>query len=67
LITKFLAEDGKIWNPSRNCKLVLPQLKEIGDKSAHSRYFTARQKDLDDIKSNLRTVIEELVHIGELN
>lgn len=66
LITKFLAEGGKTWNPSRNCKSSLPKLKEIGDKSAHNRYFTARQKDLLDIQSDLRTIIEELVHISEL-
>ncbi len=66
LIPKFLAEDGKNWNPSRNCKISLPNLKDLGDKSAHSRYFTARQQDLKDIKKDFRIVIEELVNIAQL-
>lgn len=65
LISKFLSECGTSWNPSRNCKKGLPNLKDIGDKSAHSRFFTARKPDLDEIKKDLRTIIEELISISE--
>jgi hypothetical protein len=64
LISKFLQDNDGKWNASRNTKNALPNLKDIGDKSAHSRYFTARQPDIDNIKNDLRTVIEELVNIS---
>lgn len=66
LITKLLDEDVKLWNLSRNSKKILPRLKQIGDQSAHSRFFTARQDDIDKLKNDLRIVIEELVHISEI-
>jgi len=64
LISKFLKENGKSWNISRNTLKCLPKLKDMGDKSAHSRYFTARKPDIDKLKDDLRIVIEELVQIS---
>ncbi len=64
LISKFINDDNKKWNLSRNAKKSLPKLKDIGDKSAHSRYFTARESDVDKVKDDLRLVVEELVQIG---
>jgi len=65
LINKLVQENGKKWNLSRNSLKCLPKLKDIGDKSAHSRYFTARKSDLDKFKDDLRVVIEELVQISK--
>jgi hypothetical protein len=48
-------------NIGRNVKTALPKLKDIGDKSAHSRRFTAIRHDIDDIKTELRTVIQEFL------
>ena len=52
------------WNLSRNTKKALPQLKGIGDKSAHNRRFLARRGDIDKITDDLRVVAEEFVHLG---
>lgn len=65
LISKFLHDNDGKWNVSRNTKDALPNLKDIGDKSAHNRYFTARQSDIASIKKDLRTVIEELINISK--
>lgn len=64
LISKFLNDSEGKWNVSRNTKNSIPNLKDIGDKSAHNRYFTARQSDIDAMRSDLRTVIEELISIS---
>lgn len=50
----------------RNAKRGLDGLKELGDKSAHSRRFNARQPDIDSIRSDLRTAAEELLHLAKL-
>lgn len=52
------------WNLSRNTKQALPRLKDIGDKSAHSRRFLARRRDVDRVIPDLRVVAEELVHLS---
>jgi hypothetical protein len=54
------------FNLSRNSKKALPRLKDIGDKSAHSRYFNAVRQDIDDIKSDLRIVVQELLYLSKI-
>lgn len=66
LIVKLLAENGKSWNLSKNCRKSIPAIKKIGDQSAHSRFFTAKKPDIDKIKGDLRIVIEELLIISKL-
>ncbi len=61
LIAEFLKEPD--WNIGRNAKKSLPKIKNIGDKSAHNRRYIARKNDLDGIKEDVRTVIEELIHL----
>ncbi|GET24556.1 hypothetical protein [Prolixibacter sp. NT017] len=61
LIAEFLKEPA--WNVGRNAKTSLPKIKNIGDKSAHNRRYIARKNDLDDIKDDVRIVIEELIHL----
>jgi hypothetical protein len=51
-------------NLSRNTKKALPALKDIGDKSAHSRRFNAIRQDIDNIKTDLRTVIQEFIYLA---
>ena len=53
-------------NLSRNAKSVLPKLKDIGDKSAHTRRFNAVRRDIDEIKSGLRVVVQELIVLSGL-
>jgi hypothetical protein len=64
LISAMLSES--VWNLSRNTKTSLPKLKDIGDKSAHSRRFIAIRHDIEDIKSDLRGTIQELIFLSEL-
>ena len=63
LIDKTLLE--KSWNLGRNTKKALPKLKDIGDKSAHSRRFNAQLNDIKDLIPEIRIVIQELVYLAQ--
>lgn len=54
------------WNLSRNCKQALPKLKDIGDKSAHSRRYIAHRGDIDPLLADIRLVVQELVYLAGL-
>lgn len=64
LISATLGETS--WNLGRNTKKALPRLKDIGDKSAHSRRFIAHQADIDKVIGDLRVVVQELVYLAKL-
>jgi hypothetical protein len=64
LIEKCVNE--KSWNLGRGCKKALPRLKDIGDKSAHSRRFIAQKTDIEDLKADVRVVIQELTFLAGL-
>lgn len=64
LINHFLSETK--WNPSRTVKTALPRLKEIGDLSAHSRYYTAKKQDISIVQNDLRIVVQELISIAKI-
>lgn len=64
LINITLAETD--WNLSRNTKKALPKLKDIGDKSAHSRRFNAQLNDIKDLIPEIRLVVQELIYLSEL-
>lgn len=64
LITNTLNETS--WNLGRNTKQALPKLKNIGDKSAHDRRYNAHRHDIDNIISDLRTVVQELIYLAKL-
>lgn len=64
LISKTLSEST--WNLSRNAKQALPKLKDIGDKSAHSRRFNAVRNDIDKINPEIRVVVQEFVYLAGL-
>ena len=64
LIDRMLAE--KTWNLGRNTKNALPKLKDIGDKSAHSRRFNAQLNDIKDLIPEIRLVVQELVYLAQL-
>jgi len=54
------------WNLGRNTKTALPHLKDIGDKSAHSRRFVAHRQDIEKHKNELRIVIQELIYLAKI-
>jgi len=64
LISIMLSDSS--WNLSRNTRNALPKLKDIGDKSAHSRRFNAVRNDIDKIKPEIRVVVQELVYLAGL-
>lgn len=64
LISKCLSETT--WNLSRNTKRALPRLKDIGDKSAHSRRYNAIKQDVDILLPDLRVTIQEMVYLAGL-
>lgn len=64
LIDRSLKE--ATWNLSRNCKQALPKLKDIGDKSAHSRRYNAHRGDIDPLLVDLRLVVQEFVYLAGL-
>ncbi|MGV8934472.1 MAG: hypothetical protein ACOH1I_07600 [Gallionellaceae bacterium] len=64
LISNCLSESN--WNLSRNCKQALPKLKDIGDKSAHSRRYVAQRGDLDPLLLDIRLVVQELLYLAGL-
>lgn len=64
LISKTLSENS--WNLGRNVKQALPKLKDVGDKSAHSRRFNAVRNDIDKIIPEIRVTIQELIYLAKL-
>ncbi len=62
MISVTLAETS--LNLSRNAKKALRKLKDIGDKSAHSRRFVAIRHDIDEIKPDLRVIIQEFLIVS---
>lgn len=56
----------KNWTLGRNTKKSLKELKDIGDKSAHSRRFLAHRQDVDKVSADLRVVVQELVLLAKL-
>jgi hypothetical protein len=64
LITATLNETT--WNLGRTTQKALPKLKDIGDKSAHSRRFTATKSDINDIRDEFRIVVQELLYLAGL-
>ncbi|SHN46082.1 hypothetical protein [Chitinophaga sp. CF418] len=62
LITELLAEKN-CWNVGRNARTSIPNLKSMGDQSAHNRRYFVQSVEINKIKGDLRIVIEELLHI----
>lgn len=54
------------WNLSRNCKSAMPRLKDVGDKSAHSRRFIGQRGDIDALLPDIRVVVQELLYLAAL-
>lgn len=64
LVSRCISEPT--WNLSRNCKQALPRLKDLGDKSAHSRRYIAQRGDLDPLLPDIRVVVQELIYLADL-
>lgn len=64
LVVTALAE--KSWALSRNSKKYLPQLRDLGHRSAHGRYYHAQRDDIERVREGFRVVVEEFLHHGGL-
>lgn len=56
----------RTWNLSRNAKKALPQLRDVGHISAHSRRFTAQKNDIEKVLPHCRIALEEFLHLPGL-
>ena len=54
------------WNLSRNTKKALPNLRDVGHISAHSRRYTAQKGDISKVSQDARIAIEEFLHLANL-
>jgi hypothetical protein len=64
LITITMADSA--WNLSRETKRVLPEVKSLGDRSAHNRRYIAKQADVDKVIPSLRVLADDLLHLANL-
>lgn len=64
LVQRTIAEQS--WNLGRNSKASLKRLKDVGDRSAHSRRYIARRWDIDKVVNDIRIVSEELIYLADL-
>lgn len=64
LINKITTKTN--WNLQRDTKKFLPQIKALGDRSAHNRHYLCTKADVDKVLSGLRVIAEDLLHIANL-
>jgi len=64
LVSAATGENG--LSLGRDAKKALVLIKELGDRSAHSRRFTAVKADLEKIQSGVRVAAGELISIANL-
>lgn len=49
------------WKLTKIVKENLPKIKLLADSSVHSKRFSAKKPDIDDIKTNVRIAFEEII------
>jgi hypothetical protein len=54
------------WNLGRETKQRFPDLKSVGDRSAHNRRYFATKQDIDGIRPALRLIADELLHLAKI-
>ncbi len=64
LINAALAETT--WNLPRNVRKELPNLRDLGHRSAHNRYYLATKPDVDKLTSAFRETVEAFLHLANL-
>lgn len=64
LVDAVLASDA--WNLGREVKKTLPDIKLLGDRSAHTRHYNATKRDVDKIIPGFRVAVEQLLHLAGL-
>ena len=64
LIGKVL--DEKSWKLGRETRATLPDIKSLGDRSAHNRRYLCTKQDIDRVRSGLRVIADDLLHLAGL-
>ena len=64
LIDSTLTEST--WNLGRRAKKALPNLKNIGNQSAHDRRHIATRRDIDSKRGDINAAVRELVGLADL-
>ncbi|HEX3534232.1 MAG TPA: hypothetical protein VHT23_08420 [Gemmatimonadaceae bacterium] len=62
LITALLSQTH--WQLQRETKRELPEIKKLGDRAAHNRRYEAMKQDIDNVRSGLRTTVDDLLHLA---
>jgi hypothetical protein len=60
LITKLVAENT--WHLTKITREDIPKIKKLADSSVHSKRFSAKKNDIDNIKTELRIILQELIN-----
>jgi hypothetical protein len=58
------AQNEQTFGNLSRIKKRLEDLKEVGDQSAHSRFYNAQRSYIDDLRIDLRTVAERLLYLA---
>lgn len=64
LVSSILKDTA--WNLARETKRVLPEIKSLGDRSAHNRRYIAKKSDVDKVIPGLRVAADDLLHLAKL-
>ncbi len=64
LVSRSISSSGLALG--REAKVALKDIKKLGDRSAHNRRYNAVKADLDEIRSGVRVVVDELINIASL-
>lgn len=59
-LIKSVSHDST-WKLTKIVKENLPKIKLLADSSVHSKRFSAKKPDIDEIKTNVRIAFEELI------
>jgi hypothetical protein len=64
LIDAALTENT--WNLPRNVRKEIKNLRDLGHRSAHNRYYVARKSDIDRHSATYRETVEAFLHIASV-
>lgn len=60
LITKLVSENS--WHLTKIVREDIPKIKKLADSSVHSKRFSAKKSDIDNIKTEIRIILQELIN-----
>jgi hypothetical protein len=54
------------WNLPRGVRAHLGDLRDLGHRSAHNRYYLAKKTDIDRLSGHFREAVEAFLHLAKL-